>query len=295
MLSVSIVTISQFNRIEFLKILIECIKNQDYDNIIEWIIIDTSDTAYNKNQFDLSNFIENNKDHLSKIIHHKSSKHTIGGWRNESSKLVNGDIVVCMDDDDYYPSQRVSHAVDKLSDKTALIAGCDKMYFYDIHFKKFYKFNGFGQNHSTNNCFAYWKEYLNTHEYDEKVLHAEEKSFTNNFTESMIQLEPDKTVLQFSHSENTYNKKKIIHINFLLPPDKKYITELENTPQKFIKNEQIYENYQNLFDKLTKPKISHYDIVYYLGFSPLWSPKKKRFRWFRTSCVSFIKRMGKKR
>ncbi|XWV26647.1 hypothetical protein QJ857_gp0413 [Tupanvirus soda lake] len=273
MLSVSIVTISQYSRIEFLKILSKCIKNQDYQNIIEWIIVDTSHVGYNKTDEDLSLFVEEiNNEKFIKIVYFKSIKETIGGWRNESSLLVSGDIVVCMDDDDYYPPQRVSHAVESLKDKNVLLAGCDKMYFYDIHYKKFYQFNGFGKTHSTNNCFAYWKEYLAKHKYDENTHNAEENSFTNNFTEPMIQLEPDKTILHFSHDTNTYNKKKIIHMNFVLTPDQKYITEKNITIEKFITDNLILNDYQKLFETLSQPHESNYDIVYYLGLSPIWSP-----------------------
>jgi hypothetical protein len=133
---------------------------------------------------------------------------TIGGWRNDSSKLVHGDIIVCMDDDDYYPAARVTHAVEMLSDKKTLIAGCDKLFFYDIHFNRVYSFNDFGQNHSTNNCLAYYKEYLNNHKYDERLHNAEEGSFTNEYTEPMTQLLSSKIILQFSHDTNTFDKKK---------------------------------------------------------------------------------------
>ncbi|ANB50410.1 hypothetical protein [Powai lake megavirus] len=274
MLSVSIVTVSHYNRINFLKILAKCIKRQDYQNIKEWIIVDTSFVGYYKTDNDLFELIQEfEKDTvLPKIIYYKSNRENIGGWRNETSMLASGDIIVCMDDDDYYPPERVSHAVEKLQDKTSLMAGCDKMYFFDIHYNKFYQFNGFGTNHTTNNCMAYWREYLDNHCYDETVKHAEENSFTNNFKDNIIQLDPKKTVLQFSHNINTYDKKHIIYINHILYPEQKYITEKNITIHDFIMDEEIYQDYNNIFLELTKPKKSEYDIVYYLGLSPIWSP-----------------------
>jgi hypothetical protein len=277
MIPVSIVTISQFSRINFLKILAKCIKNQDYEHIKEWVIIDTSFVGYNRTEQDLTDLIDEFKldTKLPHIVYYKSTKSKIGGWRNESSMLVLGDIIVCMDDDDYYPPQRVSHAVEKLRDKNTLIAGCDQMFFYDIYFKKFYQFKGFGQTHSTNNCMAYWREYLNEFKYDETIHNAEENSFTNNFSVPMTQLDPNKTVLQFSHNANTYDKKKIICMNFYLPPQMKYIFEKMTTAEKFISNDEIYQEYQKIFDELSKPEVSPYDIVYYTGFSPPWSPLQK--------------------
>ncbi len=278
MLSVSIVTVSQFSRVNFLKILAKCIKRQDYTNIIEWVIVDTSHNGYQSSVQDLSETIESfqTDSKLPKIVYFKSAKENIGGWRNESSMLVSGDIVVCMDDDDYYPPQRVSHAVEKLQGKSALIAGCDKMLFYDIHFGKLYLFKGFGNNHSTNNCMAYWREFLDNHSYDETVTHAEETQFTKNFTEKMIQLDADKTVLQFSHSVNTYNKKRIILNNHFLPPQDQYILEIEKNIQEIINNDEIFNDYQTIFAELKRPQKSVYDIVYYTGFSMMqWSPKQK--------------------
>lgn len=277
MIPVSIVTISHFDRIKFLKILAKCIQRQDYTNIIEWVIIDTSFVGYRTAENDLNDIIDEFKidSNLPKIVYYKSNKKAIGGWRNESSTMVSGDIIVCMDDDDYYPPQRVSHAVEKLADKKTLIAGCDKMFFYDIHFKKIYQFKGFGPTHSTNNCLAYWKEYLSNHSYDENVHNSEEESFTKLFTIPMIQLDSDKTILQFSHDANTYNKKRIILANYHLHPNHQYISEINTSIEKFIDDNEIYTDYENIFDELSEPQKSTYDIVYYCGISMPWSPLQK--------------------
>ncbi|BCS82928.1 putative glycosyltransferase [Cotonvirus japonicus] len=274
MFSVSIVTVSQFYRVDFLKILAKCIKNQLYKNIKEWVIVDTSFVGLYKTENDLTDIIEEFKldKTLPNIVYYKSNKNSIGGWRNETSMLVSGDIIVCMDDDDYYPPSRISHAVEMLSDKKVLLAGCDKLHFYDIHYDEYYQFNGFGSNHTTNNCMAYWREYLNDHSYDETVSHAEETSFTNNFTVPIIQLESEKTVLQFSHNINTYDKKNIIYTNHLFEPGNKYITQLNKKINDFIVDKEIHDDYQVIFDVLKQPKKCEYDIVYYLGLSPLWSP-----------------------
>jgi hypothetical protein len=274
MYTVSIVTISQYIRADFLKILAKCITQQDYDNIIEWVIVDTSSVGYNRTTNDLSEIIkEFRKDkNLPEIIYFQSTKSNIGGWRNDYSKLTSGDIIVCMDDDDYYPSTRVSHAVEILADKQYLIAGCDKMHFYDIYFKKMYTFKGFGTNHSTNNCIAYWKDYLTNHQYDEKARNAEEYSFTNSFTENMAQLESDKTILQFSHDTNTFIKRIIIMQNSYLSKDSKYIMHQDFTIDDFITNKEILDDYNKIFSQKNVPKKSEYDIVYYMGASILWSP-----------------------
>jgi hypothetical protein len=47
------------------------------------------------------------------------------------------------------------------------------------------------------------------HLYDETVTHAEEKSFLDGYKHPMIQLNPMKVMLVMSHSENTFDKKKM--------------------------------------------------------------------------------------
>jgi hypothetical protein len=53
------------------------------------------------------------------------------------------------------------------------------------------------------------RSYALSHAYDESVTHAEEKSFLESYKHPMIQLDPMKTMLVFSHSENTFNKIKM--------------------------------------------------------------------------------------
>ena len=302
MTKVSIITLSHFNRINFLKVLAKCIKKQDYDKnkIIEWIIVDTSANCYFPSDENLEKTIKEFQEDplLPKIIYHITNKKIIGAWRNEANNLVTGDIVVCMDDDDYYPPCRISYVVEKLQDKKSLIAGCDKILFFDIHFNKFYQFNGFSLNHSTNNCMAYWKEYLSNHSYDEISLYAEENSFTNNFAEPLVQMDPYKTVLQFSHDSNTYNKKSIIYQNYFLDDKMKYITEINSTIKDFINDDEIYNDYLNIFNELKKPNESVYDIVYFTGgFSIEWSPIQNNLggseQAVKHLCAEWVKK-GKK-
>jgi DNA topoisomerase IA len=53
-------------------------------------------------------------------------------------------------------------------------------------------------------------EYLKQHKHDPTKNAQEEPSFTNNFSEKMAQLDPDKTIICISHSSNTFDKKKLL-------------------------------------------------------------------------------------
>ena len=276
--SISIVTLSQYSRLEFLKITAKCIAQQTIskDCIKEWIILDTSHVAYQPNEQDLRNKVDDLRrdSTLPVIVYALATKSSIGGWRNEAADLVSGDIVICFDDDDYYYPTMISECVRALADKKYLIAGCDRMLMYDCFFAKCYVFEGFNKfvgNHSTNNCMAYWREYLNNHRYDESVSHAEEVSFTNDFSEPMAQLVSDKTVLQMSHGGNTYDKKRIIYINNALPDSLKYVFEIPGKLDDLIPDSEIVNRYNEIFQKMTITGKSPYDIVYLCGFSPSWN------------------------
>jgi len=211
--TVSIVTITQYSRRKCLENLRELIKDQIYKNIIEWVIVEGS-----KTQEDADNnaeYLESQADQLALLelnviyIPYKSRNdepHALSDLRNESNLRSKGDIIVCMDDDDYYPPTRVSHAVYRLNTSKKLIAGCSKNYIYFYETDQFFKFKGFGENHSINNCMAYKREYLYENAYDYGLNKAEESSFTKHFTEPMEQLEPDKCVVMSAHNKNTVDK-----------------------------------------------------------------------------------------
>jgi hypothetical protein len=118
--------------------------------------------------------------------------------------------MVCFDDDDYYPPERVHHAVVKLTSSTKFdICGSSEIHMFYTDNKTIYRIGPYHQNHATNGTMAYKKAYITNHKYDETVTHAEETSFLNKYTEPMLQLDPRKVMLVMCHTENTFDKKKL--------------------------------------------------------------------------------------
>lgn len=210
MTTVSIITITQYKRKELIKNLCYLIREQDYSNIIEWVIVEGSKSKRYKelNKKEINILIESNQDINIRYIY-PSLIWNIGSLRNIGNKSCKGDIIVCMDDDDYYPKDRVSHCVEILIETDLEIAGCSNMYMYDYNYEKLYKFDKF-ENHSTNNCMAFKRSYLKDHRHDIDLSYGEESSFTNNFTVEMAQLDPQKCIIASSHMTNTFDKKKLI-------------------------------------------------------------------------------------
>jgi glycosyltransferase involved in cell wall biosynthesis len=211
--TVSIITVTQYSRRECFINLVGLIKEQIYENIVEWVIVEGS-----KNLADA----EENAEHIAQqtgfmhpvnIVYIPFSQEQqeqdplhLSDLRNLGNNACRGDIIVCMDDDDYYPPTRVSHAVYKLMNSSALIAGCSKAYIYFYITDQLFQFKGFGKTHSTNNCMAYKREYLKNHSHEAGLAKAEEGSFTNYFSEPMVQLDPHKCIVMSGHYDNTVDK-----------------------------------------------------------------------------------------
>ena len=198
-LFVSVVT-PTYNRRRFIPYLIKCYQNQIYPKEhMEWIIYDDGSDPVGDLFKDLS---------LPNIRYiYNEMKQKIGYKRNRLNELARGHIVVAMDDDDYYPPERVHHVVQVLSaNPRYMLAGSSEMYMYYSDIKTIYKVGPYGFNHATNNTMAWTGIYGKTHKYDETVTHAEESSFLEDYRNPMIQLNPYKVALFISHSKNTVDK-----------------------------------------------------------------------------------------
>jgi glycosyltransferase involved in cell wall biosynthesis len=137
-------------------------------------------------------------------------KMTIGAKRNRLNDEAAGDIIIAWDDDDYYPPERIQHTVQRLmaSPRTEL-AGSSAMYIYFQDDASIWLSGPFAPNHATNGTLAYVAAYARRHRYDETVRFAEERSFLDEYSHPLIQLDPRKTILCIAHKENTFMKDGI--------------------------------------------------------------------------------------
>ena len=148
-----------FNRRPFIPTMFEMFRNFDYPKSrIEWIIVDDGSDK-------IEDLVKTSKIPQIKYVPIQK-KMTLGAKRNYMHSLCNGSIIVYMDDDDYYPPTRVSHAVNILNlNKKALCAGSSEIYVYFNNLKnnqpsKMVQFGPYGENHSTAGTFAFKKELL---------------------------------------------------------------------------------------------------------------------------------------
>ena len=94
-----------YNRRNFIPSLIKCYENQTYPKeLLEWVVVD-----------DGSDPVEDLFDGLEGVKYFRSKERmSLGFKRNFMNNKASGEIIVYMDDDDYYPPDRILHAVYKL-------------------------------------------------------------------------------------------------------------------------------------------------------------------------------------
>jgi glycosyltransferase involved in cell wall biosynthesis len=225
-----------YNRRPFIPTLIHCIQQQDYpQNKFEWVIID-----------DGTDKIEDLVIHLPFVRYFKYEKRMLlGKKRNLMHKKTKGDIIVYMDDDDYYPPERISHAVEMLQNNPiALCAGSSEMYIYYKSRKQMYQCGPYGPNHATAASFAFRRELLQITKYNDEDIIAEETFFLQNYTIPFVQLNPLKSILVFSHIHNSFDKKE------LLQNPNQFMKLSDKSVDDFIKEEAIKKFFLNDIDDL---------------------------------------------
>ena len=219
-----------YNRRSFIPKLIENFKRQTYPSeLLEWIVVDDGTDPVG----DLFVGIPNVK------YYFQEEKMKLGRKRNYMHEKAKGDIIVYMDDDDYYPPERINHAVNRLrSQPGALCAGSSCLYIYFKHICKIYQFGPYGPMHATAGTFAFRKELLKETKYDDNADIAEEKQFLKNYTIPFTQLDPMKSILCFAHDHNTFDKRRL-----LINPHPDYVKETKLSPSIFIRDKPMAKFY----------------------------------------------------
>jgi hypothetical protein len=188
-----------YNRRPFIPLAIECFNHQTYPkDKMEWIIVDDGTDP-------IGDLVEN----IPQVKYFRiNEKMSLGRKRNYMNQKCKGSIIVYMDDDDYYPPERVSHAVEMLQlNPNVEVAGSSLMYFYFPHLNQIITVGPYGDRHATAATFAFRKTLLKQTMYDTTLALSEEKQFLKDYTFPMVQLDPTKTILVLSHSQNTFDKR----------------------------------------------------------------------------------------
>jgi len=233
--SVSICT-PTYNRRQFIPYLIRCVESQNYPkNFIEWIILD-----------DGTDKIEDLVKNIPYVVYiDLTEKLTIGQKRNILNKKAKNDVIIYFDDDDFHHPDRIKHTITKLmGQKKTLVAGSSMMYMYFTKIHKLFTIGPYGPHHTTAGPMAFKREYLKNASFNDEKTFAEETEFLNGYRETILQLNPLKTIVVFCHDTNTYDKNK-----FLEMKDYPALKPSGIKLKKLIKDKKILEFIKNYTNK----------------------------------------------
>jgi len=151
-----------------------------------------------------------------------------------------------MDDDDYYPPERVYHAVETLKkNPQAMCVGSSEVNIYFKHINKMVQFGPYGPNHATAATFAFRRDLLKQTQYNNDACLAEEKEFLKDYTVPFVQLDPLKSILVFSHTHNSFDKKRLLENK-----DDPKIHDTIKTVDDFVKEADIKKFFMEDIDEL---------------------------------------------
>ncbi len=237
--TVSIVT-PTYGRADFIPQMLRCVRLQDYpQHLIEVVILDDSPEPLV--------MPEAWKTGLDVRLYRSEARVPLGEKRNRLNRFADGEIIVAFDDDDYYPATRVSHAVQSLQASGRKLAGSTVMLTWFTATGTLAAFGPFHRNHSGNGAIAYTRGYARRHAYDPTAAVGEEPSFTRNFTEPMVQLDPVKTMLAIAHQANTVPKTLEGGGRCVLPNPLRFPGLTQNSWLNLVPDEESRAFYRGMF------------------------------------------------
>jgi len=269
---VSLVTVSQYCRLEFLRLL-RCMveKQTEYDCVLEWVIVDGSpDNEQAAFEEELRSW--------PKVVYvstRGNPNKRIGHLRNLSNAHARGQIVVCLDDDDYYPPTRVERVLEAFrSNPGCEVAGTQDTLLYDHDLQQVFRVKKVLPNYSPNNCLCYRLSFVRGHRYDDQAAFNEEESFLGGFTVPLLEISYEHAVLQLCHAGNTYNKRAILFNQLVLPPESRYVFPVAEGFESLVGDPALVAAYRRLFGPAPR---SAYDLDVYAGYlSAEWDPRDPR-------------------
>lgn len=218
------------NRRRFIPAFLRYVRRQDYDGPLEILVAD--DGAE-----DLTDLLRT--DPRVRYLR-LAGRIPLGHKRNLLATEARGEFLVHMDDDDFYPSNRVSHAVKRLAQAACPLALASEHYFYQAALDRIFVSGPFGANHGVASTMAYHRSYLASHRFDDDAMAQEEHLFTDGFSAPAVQLDPRSTVLGIIHSTNTWDKSKTV------------MREVPLRLKDFVRNIDDRRFYRNLLSKSEK-------------------------------------------
>jgi Glycosyl transferase family 2 len=230
-----------WERREFLPYLLYIWQYQDYPaEQRELIILDDSAQS----NADLVAMLVGDADNVRYV--HSTERLALGKKRNLLNEMAKGEYILCFDDDDFYPADKISYQINQMQLHSARFSGCDQIYVWYSHLDKIYLTWPFGPKHALNGTFGLHRNLLAKHRYEDDATLGEEGGFLKGFTTPVLQVDPQKAILCISHSSNTYDKDFIMGCS--IPTD----LRLEN----FVTDANLLAHYRRLSNAPLNTQVS---------------------------------------
>ena len=221
------------DRLGFLALLRRCIEAQRYPlDRVEWIVVDDGLQSAGPVCEGFANARHIRLDPALRA-------YPLGLKRNLADQMAQGEIVINMDDDDYQPPTRISHAVKMLeAHPDRLVAGCGELPIYFADRDEIWHLGPFGPNRATAGTFAFRHRLLAETAYDNLDALSEEGCFLRGHSIPMVPLDPTQTLLALSHAHNTFDKRVL-----LKDPEANKVRRLEETLADVIEDPDLRASY----------------------------------------------------
>ena len=288
---ISLLTVTQSQRLPFFVLCAKYVAAQTSKDVGEWIVVDGSQEPDDTFEDRLRCIWIDRGVNIPIVFVRNDGgrKKTIGALRNLANRRATGDVLVWIDDDDYYGPGYVQYVADTLKNSECLIAGCTKPYYYDLDWKCAFQYARGSSTLITNNCMAYKRVYLTNHAYDESVPHGEEYSFLNGLTEPIARLHPQMcNFVGIAHPWNMCSKS-LIHLcaHYGLHQTMDALPGIRVLPDP------VLADYEDL---MGPPSACAYDIVYYTGgfYVKEWDPTDKDLGGSEQAIVALSREWARK-
>lgn len=204
--SVSLLT-PTFNRRVFFAQCVRCVLQQDYPReSMEWIILDDGTDRV--------------ADLLPDLAAHPWIRYVplderlpLGEKRNRLHALATGEVLLYVDDDDYYPPGRVSRSVDALlANPAAMAVGCSEIPVWFIGDDEVWFFGPYRPGHASCGTLAFRRQMVTgpaARACVPSAAYAEEHHLLDNWRVPLVQLDPRDIILCVAHGANTVDKRTV--------------------------------------------------------------------------------------
>ena len=172
---------------------------------IEWIILDDGEHKLIKSKEEIENLLKYNIKYIE-----LSKKLDIGEKRNLSVSYATNDIIVFMDDDDYYPPESIKLRVIQLIQSNKECLGCSTIGCF--HINKFISIinvppHEMGlEERLSEATLCFYKKFWESQKFKDESKGSEALEFIKNRTDKFLEINWENIIVSLLHKRNTSTK-----------------------------------------------------------------------------------------